>query len=361
MNTDWAFVGMGASGASLAAHARQRGVGIAAWHDLDPAVEAGVTAQGGFLYSGIFGEGLLPLPPMAQTPAELARSPIIIVSVTADQHEAVARRLAGVLTDDHLVVLHCGYIGGGRTFVRALEAEGATGRPKIVETMNSLHLSGRPSPARVVARSHKQWLEIAGMAPGDVEFALARLGAFWPELKRGDNVLQCGLNNPNSLGHLPVMLGHLGLLKADHGTLTTGVLHFGEAHTELIANLADAFELERLAVVRALGLDPLPVADFDALAYPPGTRLEEVERFGPKLQMRYLTEDLPCDLVPLEDIARLVACPTPLTTAMIDLINSAFRCNFRETGRTVERLGIDWIAEHAPAVAARSARPNKTR
>jgi hypothetical protein len=336
----------------LAAHAHHRGVGIAAWYDSDPAVEACVTAQGGFLYSGIFGEGLLALPPMAQTPGELARASVIVVSVTAGQHEAVAQRLAGVLADDHLVVLHCGYVGGGRIFALALEAAGAKGRPKIVETMNSLHLAGRPSPARMVARSHKLWLETAGNAPGDVEFALARLGALWPELKLGRNALQTGLNNPNSLGHLPVMLGHLGLLKADHGALTTGVLHFGEAYTELVANLADAYELERLAVVGALGLDPLPVAEFDALAYPPGTRLEEVERFGPKLQMRYLTEDLPCDLVPLEDIARLVGCPTPLTTAMIDLAGSALRCNFRGIGRTVEKLGIDWIAENAPAVAA---------
>lgn len=361
MKDDWAFVGMGASGAGLAAHAHQRGVRIAAWYDSDPAVEAGVTAQGGFLYSGIFGEGLLALPPMAQTPDELAHAPVIVVSVTADQHAAVAERLAGVLTDNHLVVLHCGYVGGGRIFSLALEAAGAKGRPKIVETMNSLHLAGRPSPARMVARSHKQWLETVGTAPGDAEFALSRIGALWPELKLGKNALQCGLNNPNSLGHLPVMLGHLGLLKADHGALTTGVLHFGEAYTELVGNLADAFERERLAVIRALGLDPLPVADFDALAYPPGTRLEEVERFGPKLQMRYLTEDLPCDLVPFEDIARLVACPTPLTTAMIDLVNSAFRCNFRETGRTVEKLGIDWIAENAPAVTAFRAARRATR
>ena len=361
MKDDWAFVGMGASGAGLAAHAHQRGVNIAAWYDSDPAVEAGVTTQGGYLYSGIFGEGLLALPSMTKTPGELARAPVIVVSVTADQHPAVAERLAGVLTDDHLVVLHCGYIGGARVFALALALAGAKGRPKIVETMNSLHLAGRPSPARMVARSHKQWLETAGNAPGDAQYALSRLGALWPELKLGGNALQCGLNNPNSLGHLPVMLGHLGILKADHGPLTTGVLHFGEAYTELIANLADAYEQERLTVIRALGLDALPVADFDALAYPPGTRLDEVERFGPKLQMRYLTEDLPCDLVPFEDIARLVGCPTPLTTAMIDLVNGAFRCNFRKTGRTVEKLGIDWIAENAPAVAALPANRRTTR
>lgn len=350
MTGEWSFIGMGASGAALAAHACLRGLRIAAWYDSGPAVEAAVRQQGGFLYSGIFGEGLLPMPPMAQSPGDLARASTIVVSVTADQHEDVARRLAGVLTADHLVVLHCGYLGGSRVFQRSLEAAGCTARPKIVETMNSLHLSGRPSPGRVVARSHKQWLELAGATRGDADVAIRRLGELWPELKVGANALQCGLNNPNSLGHLPVMLGHLGLLNDDHGDLTCGVLHFSEAYSGFVAGIAEAFEKERMAVVRALGLVPLPVDDFDALAYPPGTRLEEVERFGPKLQLRYLTEDLPCDLVPVEDLARLVACPTPLTTAMIDLVNAALRCNFRETGRTVEKLGIDWIAENAPAV-----------
>lgn len=355
MRDHWSFVGMGASGAGLAAHAGLRGVGVAAWYDTNPAVAAAVGEQGGFRYSGIFGDGLLALPPMAETAAELARAATIVVSTTADQHENVACHLAGVLGDDHLVVLHCGYVGGGRIFERALAAAGCTARPKIVETINSLHLSGRPSPAHVIARSHKLWLELTGVAPGDADAGIERIGAFWPELKPGPNALQSGLNNPNSLGHLPVMLGHLGLLNADHGDLTCGVLHFGEAYTELIVNLAEAFETERMAVVRALGLTPLPVADFDAVAYPPGTRLEEVERFGPKLQMRYLTEDLPCDLVPFEALGRLVGCPTPLNTAMIDLVNSAFRCNFRETGRTLEKLGIEWIAEQAPVVGKQSA------
>ncbi|MGV1793433.1 NAD/NADP octopine/nopaline dehydrogenase family protein [Rhizobium sp. A37_96] len=350
MQDRWSFVGMGASGAGLAAHATLRGMHVDAWYDVDPAVEAAVRTQGGFLYSGIFGEGLLALPPMASEPGELARATTIMVSVTADQHENVARYLASVLTDRHLVVLHCGYVGGGRVFQQALRTAGCTARPKIVETINSLHLSGRPSPAHVVARSHKLWLELSGLASGDAEFAIERIGSLWPELKIGPNALQCGLNNPNSLGHLPVMLGHLGLLNSDHGDLTCGVLHFSEAYTDHIVNLAQAFEKERMAVVRALGLTPLPVADFDALAYPPGTRLEEVLRFGPKLQMRYLTEDLPCDLVPFEGLARLVGCPTPLTTAMIDLVNAGFRCNFRETGRTVEKLGIEWIAEQAPTV-----------
>ncbi|PSJ56855.1 NAD/NADP octopine/nopaline dehydrogenase family protein [Pseudaminobacter soli (ex Li et al. 2025)] len=358
MKGDWSFVGMGASGGALAAHGHLRGIRIAAWYDENPDIEAAVVAQGGLNYSGIFGEGLLPLPAMAQLPAELASAPTIVVSVTADQHERVAQRLAGVLTANHLVVLHCGYVGGGRIFERALEEAGCKERPTIVETINALHLCGKPNPGTVITRSHKQWLELTGATPADAEIAIRQLEQFWPELEIGTNALQSGLNNPNSLGHLPVMIGHLGLLSADHGNLTHGLLHFGEAYTDLIVNLAKSFEKERIEVIRRLGLVPLTVEEFDARAYPPGTRLDEVLRFGPKLQRRYITEDLPCDLVPFEELARLVACPTPLTTAMIDLAGAAFACDFRKTARTVDRLGIDWIRKNAPALKATKGQPS---
>jgi hypothetical protein len=355
--SDWSFVGMGASGTALAAHGGLRGVRAAAWYDENPAIETARAEKGGLNYSGIFGDGLLSLPAMATAPEDLAKARTIVVSVTADQHERVAQRLAGVLTGDHLVVLHCGYVGGGRVFERALDAAGCKARPAIVETINALHLCGKPDAGTVVARSHKLWLELTGATQADAELGMRRLEQYWPELEIGTNALQSGLNNPNSLGHLPVMLGHLGLLGADHGDLTCGLLHFGEAYTDLIKNLAEAFEKERIGVIEALGLTPLTVDEFDARAYPPGTRLDEVRRFGPKFQPRYLTEDLPCDLVPFEDLARLVSCPTPLTTAMIDLTGAALKRDFRKVGRTVETFGIDWVRAHAPAL--KSARESR--
>lgn len=359
MSNDWSFVGMGASGAALAAHATLRGMRVAAWYDINPAVEAARAEKGGLDYAGIFGDGLLALPGMAQAAEELADAQTIIVSVTGDQHAAVAQRLAGVLTDDHLVVLHSGYVGGSRIFEQALWKAGCKSRPAIVETINAAHLSGKPDAGTVVARSHKLWLELAGATQTDAELGIRRLKQYWPELALGTNALQCGLNNPNSIGHLPVMLGHLGLLNADHGDLTCGILHFGEAYSELIVNLCRAFEKERLAVIKALGLVPLTVAEFDARAYPPGTRLDEVLRFGPKFQPRYISEDLPCDLVPFEDLGRLVGCPTPLTTAMVDLVSTAFQRDFRKEGRTVEKLGADWVRERAPAVKFEDANHHK--
>lgn len=349
---DWVLIGLGGAGSALAAHATLRGARIVAWHDGDPEIDLAIAGQGGLDYDGIFGSGRLVLPAMTADAADAAAAArTIVVSVTADRHADVARALAPALTREHLVVLHTGYVGGTRVFETALVQAGAT-RPFLAETINTLHLAGKPSAGRVFARSHKRWLEIAGPTTDDVTEALARLGPILPELSPGANPLANGLNNPNCIGHVPAMIGNLALLGGSHGGLTEGLLQFDEARAGLVQSLCDAFEAERVRIVQALGFTPLPIAEFGRRAYPEGSRLTEgVPRFGPKLQARFFTEDVPCALVPLESLAAAVDLPSPVTSALTTLASIAAGRDFRTSGRTVESLGQDWVRANTPALS----------
>jgi opine dehydrogenase len=343
----YALIGLGAAGSGLAVSLAKAGQAISGWFDRDAETRRAVDAAGGLSYEGINGQGAVTLPRASPSAADaIDGASAIIVSTTADRHEEVARALASALLPDQLVVLHCGYVGGARMFSQALRAAGGIENPLLAELNNTVHLCGKINAATVAMRAEKRWLELAAEPTVLRHAATQAFLAHFPGYTTTERTLESGLNNPNPIGHVPATIGNAVLLGRDLGDMTTGVLNFEEARLGKVNTIAAAFEAERDRLIMALGLDPLPSSVFSARAYPAGTRLfGGVPRFGPKLQERFLTEDLPCSLVPMESIGRWIGCPTPITTAMIELSNVIAGADFRADGRTVERLGEDWIRD----------------
>ena len=63
--------------------------------------------------------------------------------------------------------------------------------------------------------------------------------------------------------------------------------------------------------------------------------------YGPTVpDSRYLTEDVPEGLCLIESLGKYFGIATPTATAIINLANAALNTDFRQTGRTVERLGL---------------------
>ena len=58
------------------------------------------------------------------------------------------------------------------------------------------------------------------------------------------------------------------------------------------------------------------------------------------LQHRYLYEDIPTGLVPLEAVGKALGMAMPLTSMVIDLANAMVGADFRRNGRNLHRLGI---------------------
>jgi len=56
--------------------------------------------------------------------------------------------------------------------------------------------------------------------------------------------------------------------------------------------------------------------------------------------MRYLTEDIPCSLVPMSSIAKMFGVATPVMDALIALASTMHARDYWSEGRTVESLDI---------------------
>jgi opine dehydrogenase len=66
----------------------------------------------------------------------------------------------------------------------------------------------------------------------------------------------------------------------------------------------------------------------------------EIDWAPPSLQHRFIIEDIPYGMVPMEQIGRLAKIPTPLTTAFIELACVLVGEDLRKRARDLDSLGL---------------------
>jgi len=72
------------------------------------------------------------------------------------------------------------------------------------------------------------------------------------------------------------------------------------------------------------------------------------------LNHRYILEDVPCGLVPLEAVGKRLGLPMILTTLVVDLASELMGVELRKTGRSLDRLGLDAMTSAELAKTLRS-------
>jgi opine dehydrogenase len=112
----------------------------------------------------------------------------------------------------------------------------------------------------------------------------------------------------------------------------------------------EAIDKERVAVAGALGIRAHTAREWLYLAYnAAGKTLLDAMRANPgyrgiqapaRTETRYITEDVPCSLVPIASIGEMLHVPTPTIRTIIHLASLLHGTDYWAAGRTVDRLGI---------------------
>ena len=129
-------------------------------------------------------------------------------------------------------------------------------------------------------------------------------------------------------------------------------LFYVQGMSPAVVQVMDQLDDERMAVGEALGLDLTPHDQMAKIWYGhqgyQGSTYPDKERnpvyasikAESQLDSRYLTEDIPFGLVPLEDVGKLVGVEMPICTSLINLANSLLGRDFRATGQTLGNIGL---------------------
>lgn len=308
------------------------------------------------------GETQAPIDAATTEPAQAIRdNPLIVVSVPAFGHQALADLLADNLADGQSV-LWVGEGGGALTLAATLRRRGRRLDVQIGET-NSLPYGARVRAPGVITASRKSGgTRVAAMPAGSelIDIVLK----VWPWLSPAENVWETTLLNFNAIDHVAPIVCNLGAVEGRSGAF----LLWGEGATPAVARVIEGVDEELLAIRAELGLqDRAGYADYlvrQGFAAERGATLHATLQSssfasstfacGPEaLKSRYITEDVPYALVLLASLGDEVGVSTPTIDSLIHLAGIAAQTDFAATGRTLADLDLAGLGRDGLLAAAR--------
>jgi opine dehydrogenase len=272
-------------------------------------------------------------------------SDVIMVVVPATAHEDVARLCAPHLKPEQIVVLNPGRTLGAVTFYQELLRAGCSADGIIAETHTFIYASRVIGPGQARIYGIKNSVPLATLRAHRIPRCLAVVQKAFPQFVPGDNVFKTSFNNIGAVFHPAIMLLNTGWVEdpADFEFYLQGA---SPSTTKVLEKVDE----ERVAVAGALGWHAVTAREWLYLAYSAaGKTLREAMRANPgykgiiapkRMEMRYITEDVPCSLVPMSSLGRKFGVPTPMIDSLITLASAMHDVDYFQAGRTVEKLGL---------------------
>ena len=204
------------------------------------------------------------------------------------------------------------------------------------------------SPTSIRIFGVKQGLRFAVFPSKLTDQVIPTLQKIFPTIEAAPNILWTWLSNPNAIGHPPVTILNAGRIEYTGGDF----LFYVEGITPGVSRVLESLDGERLALGQALGLELTPHDEmaklwyghqgFEGSTYPDKARnpVYASIKAEKELDSRYLTEDIPYGLVPIEDMGKLAGLDMPICSSLINLGGSLLDRDFRESGQTLESIGL---------------------
>ena len=274
---------------------------------------------------------------------------IILIIVPALYHRVYAEALAPHLKGGEHIVLIPGTMGS-LEFVTKISQLGCRAEITVSELDTLPYATRITGPASVYAY-HALPVFGAGVFPATrTAEVLAILKDLYAGISAFRDVLEAGLSNVNPVIHPLGVLMNAGRIEYSRGDF----YYYEEGITPATARAMEALDEERMAMGKKLGLQlPDQATALHAVGYGPKGDLWEVLKGskgltpikGPtSLANRYVTEDIPIGLVCWSQLGEQLGIPTPLMRATIEIGIAISGVDYWQTGRTIERCGIQGMS-----------------
>lgn len=338
-------------GAGNGGHAVAGAMGLAGHtirlYDIRDDVLAPVRERGGIQVTGGEIGGFAPVAYAGMDIAEAVMDAnVVIMVVPGMAHRDVAVTLAPHVVSGQILLLHPGCTGGALEFRKALRLL-AVNLP-VAETDSFLYACRFLEPGRTHISAIKARIKVSVLPQSQTESVLDRLRELIPQVEAASSVLETSLANMNAMLHVGPMLTNAGRIQFTQG----GFEFYGHGITHSVARLVRRADEERQALCRRLAVPTMSLSEWILATYGVSgeclyetiqTLQHEVyksSRAPTALDHRYLTEDVPAGLVPMENIGHLAGLPMRLIGALITIASSALDTDFRRDGRTADRMGL---------------------
>jgi opine dehydrogenase len=172
------------------------------------------------------------------------------------------------------------------------------------------------------------------------------LKQIFPSFCAGSDVLATSLENIGAVFHPVLTILNASWIESTEGNFQ----YYLEGISPSVAKVLEAVDQERLAIAEALGARTVSAREWLYLSYQsPGMDLLTAIRnttayrgiMAPSTtRHRYIEEDVPMSLVPLESFGQMQGVATPTISMLINLANVMHGTDYRAKGRTISSMGI---------------------
>lgn len=270
---------------------------------------------------------------------------LIMVVVPAYGHRWMAEQMAPHLVDGQIIVLHPGRTFGAIEFQQVLAREKVKANIIISEAQTFIYASRATGPSQVHIFRIKHSIPVASIRAHLIPEVIKKLRQFYPQFVPGDNVFKTSLENIGSVFHPAICILNAGWIEND-----ADFQFYHEGATPAVTRILEKIDEERVKVAEAIGIRAITARQWLYMAYSsPGETLFEAMRKNAgyrgiqaprSLKVRYIEEDVPCSLVPIASVGKMLNVPTPNIDSVIQLACGINDTDYWLNGRTAESLGI---------------------
>ncbi len=329
--------GAGHQGLSMAAHLALNDVKVHLWNRTESHIKA-ILKDGLIHCSGIInGDAKIDIVStnMRETVADF-----VMVTTPSNAHKDIARRIAPFVHKSMVIILNPGRTFGAIEFAEELKKQGVRDLPHIAETQTIVYTCRKNGPSSTNIFAIKNKVGIAAIEGSDIDYIMHEMPtclASYFEVVPSIGITS--LSNVGMVLHCAPVMMNIGWIESEK----VDFKYYYDGISPSISRFLEKIDKERLAVAKASGFIIDSVKEWMKKTYDiEGETLFECIRNNkaykeidapPTINTRYIFEDVPNGLVPVESMGKELGVQTPNITTVINLACAVMDTDYRLIGR----------------------------
>lgn len=272
---------------------------------------------------------------------------VVMVTTPSTAHKEIAKEIAPYVHERMVIILNPGRTFGAVEFAEELTHQGVKSLPQIAETQTIVYTCRKSGANSASIFALKKDVKIAAIKGSDIQYILNAVpDCLRPYFTPVASVALTSLSNIGMVLHCAPVMMNVGWIECEK----TDFKYYYDGISKSVAHLLEKIDAERQAVARASGFEVESLRQWlKRTYYVKGETLFECIQNNdayreidapPSLNTRYIFEDVPNGLVPVEALGEEYNIPTPNITMVISLACAVMDVDYRKIGRSFQSFQL---------------------